>query len=141
MHFLIWSKPFEFLCTIVSSGRSWNKCIHLKIILAIVQLIWIFNMFITRVQTCKNISDQNSGTRETMFSNGLKTVIFRPYEIIIPLVLEIWSKLFLQVWTIVKNILKIQMISWQVWFLNEYIFLRKCLYIRQYIKFEGLRPY
>ena len=77
-------------------------------------------MFITMVQTGKNNLVQNSNTRGTMISNGLKMAVFRPLEIIVTLVLEFWSKLFLPVWTLVINIEKIQII----WAMESMIFKR-----------------
>ena len=82
------------------------------------------------VQTGKNNLVQNSNTRGTMISNGLKMAVFRPLEIIVTLVLEFWSKLFLPVWTLVINIEKFKSFEpWKVWFLSEYIFFRNGHYI------------
>ena len=76
--FLIWTKAFKVYLLSVCSGRSRKKSICLKIILTIAQMIKIFNMFRTRIQTNKNNLDQNSNTRGTMISNNLKTPIFTP---------------------------------------------------------------
>ena len=104
LHFSIWSKHVEVYVVRVCSDRFWKKSVHLKIALDMVQMIWTFDIFMTKLQNCKNNLVQNSDTRGTMISNGLKTAILRPYKIIDPLVLEFWSRLFLWVWTLVLNI-------------------------------------
>ena len=89
IYFLNRTKPFEvYLVPYVLSGRFWKNSVHLKIILDMVQMIWTFDIFMTKLQNCKNNLVQNSDTRGTMISNSLKMVILRPLEIIIPLVSE-----------------------------------------------------
>ena len=55
----------------ICSDRFWKKSVHLKITLDMVQMIWTFDIFMTKLQYCKNDLVQNSDTRGTMISNGL----------------------------------------------------------------------
>ena len=126
MHFSIWSKPFEAYVVPVCSDRFWKKSVHLKIALDMVQMIWTFDIFMTKLQNCKNNLVQNSDTRGTMIFNCLKMVILRPLEFIVPLVSEFWTKLFLQSWSFVMKISKVQIIwtmsstifKWTIFFRN-----------------------
>ena len=118
MHFLIWSKPFEAYVVPVCSDHFWKKSVHLKIALDMVQMISTFDIFITKLQNCKNNLVQNSDTRGTMIFNCLKMVILRPLEFIVPLVSEFWTKLFLQFWSFVMKISKVQII----WTMSSAIF-------------------
>ena len=83
-----------------------------------VQMIWTFDIFMTKLQNCKNNLVQNSDTRRTMIYNCLKMVILRPLEIIVPLVSEFWTKLFLQFWSFVMKISKVKII----WTMSSVIF-------------------
>ena len=118
MHFSIWTKPFEVYVVRICSDRFWKKSVHLKIALDMVQMIWTFDIFMTKLQNCKNNLVQNSDTRRTMIYNCLKMVILRPLEIIVPLVSEFWTKLFLQFWSFVMKISKVQII----WTMSSVIF-------------------
>ena len=84
LHFSIWSKHVEVYVVRVCSDRFWKKSVHLKIALDMVQMIWTFDIFMTKLQNCKNNLVQNSDTRGTMIFNCLKMVILRPLEIIVP---------------------------------------------------------
>ena len=53
-----------------------------------------------------------------MIFNSLKMVILRPLEIIVTLVAEFWTKLFLQFWNFVMKISKVQII----WTMSSVIF-------------------
>ena len=106
------------LCSTVCSGHFWKKSVHVKITLDMVQMIWTFDIFMTKLQNCKNNFVQNSATRGTMISNGLNMTIFRLLKIIVPLVSEFWTKLFLQFWSFVMKISKVQII----WTMSSVIF-------------------
>ena len=118
MHFSIWTKPFEAYVVRVCSERFWKKSVHLKIALDMVQMIWTFDIFMTKLQNCKKKLVQNSDTRGTMIFNCLKMVILRPLEFIVPLVSEFWTKLFLQSWSFVMKISKVHII----WTMSSAIF-------------------
>ena len=118
LHFSIWSKHVEVYVVRICSDRFWKKSVHLKIALDMVQMIWTFDIFMTKLQNCKNNLVQNSDTRRTMIYNCLKMVILRPLEIIVPLVSEFWTKLFLQFWSFVMKISKVQII----WTMSSVIF-------------------
>ena len=118
LHFSIWSKHVEVYVVRVCSDHFWKKSVHLKIALDMVQMIWTFDIFMTKLQNCKNNLVQNSDTRRTMIYNCLKMVILRPLEIIVPLVSEFWTKLFLQFWSFVMKISKVQII----WTMSSAIF-------------------
>ena len=77
LHFSIWSKHVEVYVVRVCSDRFWKKSVHLKIALDMVQMIWTFDIFMTKLQNCKNNLVQNSDTRGTMISNGLNMTILR----------------------------------------------------------------
>ena len=83
-----------------------------------VQMIWTFDIFMTKLQNCKNNLVQNSDTRGTMISNGPNMTILRQLKIFVPLVSEFWTKLFLQFGSFVMKISKVQII----WTMSSVIF-------------------
>ena len=135
-HYLTWYSKFYYICTVgclnVPKVLKYMQPFEVYLVpyvvafseknlftkLDMVQMIWTFDIFMTKLQNCKNNLVQNSDTRRTMIYNCLKMVILRPLEIIVPLVSEFWTKLFLQFWSFVMKISKVQII----WTMSSVIF-------------------